>query len=126
MKKAFDRGRTPRKTIKAVFPSQYKVRDLVLHPLNTNSFTALDILESPLLCGKVKLRFRDLVNALFVCSRTPDQLDQLMALTEAEVRMACAAWSKNITPDLVLESPSVIVKMIGEALSTYVAGRNPK
>ena len=103
MKKPFDRGRTPRKTLKAVVPTQHKVRNLALLPLNTLSFMALDRLESPLLSGRIKLRVIDVANALFVCSRTADQLEHLMSLTDAEFRMACAVWCRGIPPDMVLE-----------------------
>lgn len=126
MKKAFDRGRTPRKTMKAVFPGVHKVRDLTLYPFNTLSFMALDRVESPLLAGNVKLRVIDIANALFVLSRTADELERLMGLTDPEFRMACAAWCKGIPPEVVLEAVKVVTQMLGEALSTFVASANPE
>jgi hypothetical protein len=125
-KRPFDKGRTPRKTLNAVFPRVYKVRDIELHPLTTVSFMALDRLESPLLSGQHKLRVVDVANALFVCSRTAEQLERLMAASDPEFRILCAQWCKGIPPEVVLESISVISNMLGEALSTYVASKNPK
>jgi len=126
MTKKFDRGRTPKKTLTAVFPTEHKVRDLVLYPLNTVSFMALDRLESPLLSGSHKLRMIDVANVLFVCSKKAEELEQLMALTDPEFRILCARWCKGIPPEMVLEAVVVITRLIAEAWSTYVAGKNPK
>jgi hypothetical protein len=126
MKKPFNKNRTPKKTLDAVFPPQYKARHITLYPVSTVSFMALDKLESPFLAGRFKARVLDIANALFVLSRTADELEQLMGQTDPEFRILCARWCRGIPPDLVLESIGLVTRIIGDGLKTYVAGKNPR
>jgi hypothetical protein len=49
-----------------------------------------------------------------------------MAMTPPEFRVLCARWCQGIPPQMALEAASVIMEMIGEALSSYIAPKNPK
>ena len=125
-RKAFDKGKTPKKTVTAIFPTDYRVGDIKLYPVNTLSAVALDKLESPVFSGRFKMGFKDVTNALYVLSRTPDELESLMTRPDQEFRQAFAHWAKGVPPGLALASASVIIQMIVEAFSTYVSGeRNP-